>query len=213
MITNSEQATTAESRTDENGNWVPPYPTDIKIPSWITVDLIDVNEKIRPGRLLTSVDNIVVHYVGNPNTTAKSNRDFFNDIPTHDNEKGASAHFVVGLDGEVIQCVPLGEVAFANYPRNDFTISIETCHPDDTGKFTETTYWSLIRLISWLCEEYGLTSEQVIRHYDVSGKYCPCYYCPNNQDNPYGHPDAWDQLKADVAYYIKRFPNIGEIDP
>ena len=200
--------------TDENGNWVPPYPTNITIPSWITQDFIDISEKTRPGRALTSVDNIVIHYVGNPGTTAKANRDYFNDIQYHDNERGASAHFVVGFDGEIIQCVPLGEMAQANYPKNDYTISIETCHPDETGKFTETTYRTLIKLTAWLCEQYGLTSDEVIRHYDVSGKLCPIYYCPNTYgDNPYSHEEAWEQLKADVKYYMWKYPNIAETDP
>ena len=199
--------------TDENGNWIPPYPTDITVPSWITADYIDIHPKTRPGRALTSVDNIVVHYVGNPGTSAKANRDYFNDIQYHDDERGASAHFVVGFDGEIIQCVPLGEMAQANYPRNDYTISIETCHPDETGKFTETTYRTLIKLVSWLCEEYGLTENEVIRHYDVSGKYCPIYYCPNTPDNPYGHPEEWDQFRAEIKYYMNKFPNISETDP
>lgn len=200
--------------TDENGNWVPPYPTDIAVPSWITPDYIEISEKTRPGRALTSVDNIVIHYVGNPGTSAKANRDYFNDIAYHDNERGASAHFVVGLNGEIIQCVPLGEMAQANYPRNDYTISIETCHPDVTGQFSETTYRTLIKLTAWLCEVYGLTADDVIRHYDVSGKLCPIYYCPNQYgDNPYSHEEAWELLKADVRYYMDKYPDIAHTDP
>ncbi len=214
LVTDAARETTNPlDSTDENGNWIPPYPTDITVPSWITQDYIDIHEKTRPGRLLTSVDNIVVHYVGNPGTSAKANRDYFNDIPLHDDERGASAHFVVGFDGEIIQCVPLGEMAQANYPRNDYTISIETCHPDETGKFTETTYRTLIKLVSWLCEEYGLTADQVIRHYDVSGKYCPMYYCPNTLDNPNGHPEEWEQFKAEIRYYMDKYPDISATDP
>ena len=199
--------------TDENGNWVPPYPTDITVPSWITQDYIDVNEKTRPGRALTSVDNIVVHYVGNPGSTAKANRDYFNEIPLHDDERGASAHFVVGFDGDIVQCVPLGEMAQANYPMNDYTISIETCHPDETGRFTENTYRTLIKLVAWLCEEYGLTADDVIRHYDVSGKLCPIYYCPNTVDNPYGHPEEWDRFREEVRFYMSTYPDIAATNP
>lgn len=215
LVTDVERQTQDPLKsTDENGNWVPPYPTNITVPSWITPDYIDISEKTRPGRALTSVDNIVIHYVGNPGTSAKSNRDYFNDIQYHDNERGASAHFVVGFDGEIIQCVPLGEMAQANYPKNDYTISIETCHPDETGKFTETTYRTLIKLTAWLCEVYGLSSDDVIRHYDVSGKLCPIYYCPNQYgDNPYSHEDAWEQLKADVKYYMWKYPDIANTDP
>ena len=47
---------------------------------------------------------------------------------------------------------------------------------------------------AWLCARFGLTSEQVIRHYDVTGKECPKYYVD--------HPDAWEQMKADISAQI-----------
>ena len=40
----------------------------------------------------------------------------------------------------------------------------------------------------------GVTADQVIRHYDVTGKNCPKYYVEN--------PDAWLQMKADIAAQI-----------
>ena len=49
---------------------------------------------------------------------------------------------------------------------------------------------SLIRLTAWLCHSFGLDAEDVIRHYDVTGKECPLYYVQ--------HPDAWEAFKADV---------------
>ena len=47
---------------------------------------------------------------------------------------------------------------------------------------------------AWLCVRFGLTSENVIRHYDVTGKNCPKYYVEN--------PDAWIQMKSDIAAQI-----------
>ena len=75
--------------------------------------------------------------------------------------------------------------------RNEDTVSIEVCHPDATGKFTQDTYASLIRLTAWLCEIGELDVEEVIRHYDVTGKECPRYYVE--------HEEAWQQLLADVT--------------
>lgn len=63
--------------------------------------------------------------------------------PGPDGETYASSHFLVGLDGEVLQNVPLNEVAYCSNQRNDDTISIECCHPDDSGEFTSATYESL----------------------------------------------------------------------
>ena len=107
---------------------------------------------------------------------------------------GLSSHFVVGLDGEVVQCIPTSEMSYATNSRNVDTLSIECCHPDETGKFNEATYDSAVKLSAWLCVRFGLTSENVIRHYDVTGKNCPKYYVEN--------PDAWIQMKSDIAVQI-----------
>lgn len=86
------------------------------------------------------VNDIVIHYVANPGSSAKANRDFFDS-----SQSSVSAHFVVGLKGEVIQCVPLNEQSSASNDRNPDTISIEVCHPKANGKFNSKTYGALIR--------------------------------------------------------------------
>ena len=133
---------------------------------------------------------MVIHYVGNPSTTAKANRDYFESLSAGTDGTYASSHFVVGLEGEVIQCVPLSEIAYASNSRNEDTVSIEVCHPDESGKFNDSTYRSLVRLTAWLCDTYGLSADHVIRHYDTCGKECPLYFVR--------HEDAWEQFKADV---------------
>ena len=140
-----------------------------------------------PGTPLETIDGVVVHYVGNPGTSAAANRSFFANLAvTH--ETYASAHFVVGLEGEVIQCVPLSEVAYCSSQANDHTVSIEVCHADETGEFSAETMASLLRLTAWLCEEFDLAPADVIRHYDVTGKICPKYYVD--------HPEAWEDFRS-----------------
>ena len=97
-----------------------------------------------------------------------------------------SAHFVVGLEGEVIQCVPLDEQSSASNDRNPDTISIEVCHPDSSGKFNDKTYGALVKLTAWLCDEFHLDEKDVIRHYDITGKNCPKYFVE--------HPKAWEPV-------------------
>lgn len=102
----------------------------------IDVQLLDINEYSRPGIESDGITGIVIHYTANPGSTAQENRDYFEGLKdTH--ETSASSNFVVGLEGEIIQCVPTWEVAYASNERNKDTISIECCHPDETGKFTE----------------------------------------------------------------------------
>ena len=76
----------------------------------------------------------------------------------------------MGLQGQIVQCVPLNEIAYASNNRNADTISIECCHPDQSGKFTEATYKSVVELVAYLCLKYDLSEGDVIRHYDVTGK-------------------------------------------
>ena len=160
---------------------------------YIDVQLLTPNEYSRPQLPLNEVDYIAIHYTANPGATAQNNRDYFENLATT-NEAKVSSHFVVGLEGEVIQCIPTSEMSYATNSRNVDSISIECCHNDETGVFEQTTYDSTVKLTAWLCARFGLTSEQVIRHYDVTGKECPKYYVD--------HPDAWEQMKADIAAQI-----------
>lgn len=107
----------------------------------IDVQLLDINEYSRPGIESDGITGIVIHYTANPGSTAQENRDYFEGLKDS-HETSASSNFVVGLEGEIIQCVPTWEVAYASNERNKDTISIECCHPDETGKFTEETYQS-----------------------------------------------------------------------
>ena len=140
----------------------------------------DMNPYSRSGVALKKVKGVVIHYVANPGSTAKENRDYFNNLQNTHITK-ASSHYIVGLDGEIIQCIPQNEISYASNNRNKDTISIECCHPGKDGKFNEKTYDSVVRLTAWICKMYGLSSQNVIRHYDVTGKMCPKYYVKHEQ--------------------------------
>jgi len=164
--------------------------TEIDGLDWIEQEFIPVNEYSRPGTKLENVNAIVIHYIGNPGTTAMQNRNYFANLSVTQ-ETRASSNFIVCLDGSIIQCIPVYEIAYASNARNADTLSIEICHYDDTGRFTRDSYNSAIRLTAWLLDRFGLTSDDIIRHYDVSGKECPLYFVENE--------DAWELFKADVA--------------
>ena len=104
-------------------------PAQADVPEWITQELLEVNPYSRPGTPLEQVNGVVVHYVGNPGTTAEQNRSYFAGL-AQTGETYASSHFLIGLEGEIIQCVPLDEIAYCTSQRNVDTISIECCHPD-----------------------------------------------------------------------------------
>ena len=165
------------------------------MPAWVTQELLTPNEYSRPQIPVKQVNAIVVHYVGNPGTSAAANRSYFEGLAVS-GETYASANFVVGLDGEILQCVPVSEVAYCSSDRNYDTVSIEVCHPNTEGRFNDVTMDSLVRLTAWLCGEFGLDPQRdVIRHYDVTGKECPLYYVRN--------PDAWQIFKEQVQSAVE----------
>ena len=155
------------------------------IPEWIDQQIIKVDGDSRRGVYLEGVRGIVIHYVGNPSSTAQQNRDYYAN-PSSD----VSSHFVIGLKGEIIQCIPLHEKSSASKHRNKDTISIEVCHPDESGKFTQASYESLVKLTTWLLDVCDLDSDDVIRHYDITGKQCPLYFVTSE--------DKWEQFKCDL---------------
>lgn len=151
----------------------------------ITKSFITPNKYSRPELPLKNVKKIAVHYVGNPKSTAIANRNYFNNL-AKTGGRYVSAHFIVGLDGEVIQCIPTDEIAYCTNQANSYSVSIETCHPDSTGKFNPATERSLVELTVYLLRKFGLTERDVIRHYDVTGKRCPLYYVTD--------PTAWQSF-------------------
>lgn len=141
----------------------------------IEVALLSVNPYSRPGLSTNKIRNIVVHYTANPGSTAMGNRNYFEGLKDSKITQ-ASSNFVVGLEGEIVQCVPTWEVAYASNDRNLDSVSIEFCHLDESGVPNEDTYNSLVHLCAWLCLKFELNEEDIIRHFDVSGKNCPKYF-------------------------------------
>ena len=161
----------------------------------IDVELLTVNPYSRPGTETKKITGVVVHYTANPGATAMDNRNYFENLKDS-HETKVSSNFVVGLEGEIVQCVPTWEEAYASNSRNIDTVSIECCHPDESGKFNDKTYQSMVELSAWLCLKFDLDENDVIRHYDVTGKDCPKYFVENEK--------AWEQFRKDVGKQLDR---------
>lgn len=158
---------------------------------------LTVNKYSRPGTKLDKVKKIVIHYVGNPGSSAIANRNYFESLK--DGKKSgsgnyiyASSHYIIGLDGEIIQCIPENEMSYASNSANPYSISIECCHPDSTGKFNDKTMKSLKELCKRLCNDYKLNPiGDIIRHYDVTKKVCPKWFVD--------HEDEWIKFKKELV--------------
>ena len=192
----------------------------------ITEMYLTPNKYSRPQIALKTITKIAVHYVGNPKTSAINNRNYFeglkDQIPDKTNTyrlnpdgsymiyngervklRWVSSHFVVGLSGEVIQCIPLNEWSYCTNQANGYSISIECCHPDASGKFTAATEQALAELCAFLCEKFGLDPDKnIIRHYDVTGKQCPLYWTPTKYQAADIANARFKAFKSRVAYIM-----------
>ena len=172
----------------------------------ITDALLTPNKYSRPQIPLKSVKKVVLHYVGNPKSSAMANRNYF------ENQKNGgryvSSHYIVGLSGEILRCVPENEVAYCSNQANTYSISIECCHPDATGKFTDMTTASAAELCAYLLKKYGLKVDDLIRHYDVTGKQCPLWFVPTKYQSEAVATARWSAFKQRVAYIM----SCGEVD-
>ncbi len=163
----------------------------------ISEEFLTVNEYSRPGIALTTTPQyIVIHYTANPGSTAHANRNYFENLKDT-GQTYASAQFVIGLEGEIVQCVPCNEIAYCSNSYNEFCVSIEMCHPDDTGNFNDATYNNCVYLVAQLMNYYHLDMDHLIRHYDVTGKNCPKYFVE--------HEDRWEVFKGFVEEYREKY--------
>ena len=121
------------------------------------------------------VEYIVIHYTSNQGDTAKNNADYFA------REKvGASAHYFCD-ENEIWQSVKDTDTAWHcgaktyRHPdcRNVNSIGVEICMNDKSGAVRQGSIETAAELVRYLMQRYGVPVDRVIRHYDVTGKYCP----------------------------------------
>ena len=166
----------------------------------MTIDqqILTIDQHTRPGQPLPRVTGVVIHYVQWPGATAQRIRDYFDALPRTEPGRYASAHYAVGLEGEVIQMVPEEEVAWHAGPSsktrrevetrlggkpNWRTIGIELCHPDASGAFLRATWNAAVALTADIMQRHGIAIEtRILRHYDCTGKLCPLWMVNNGAD-------------------------------
>ena len=175
---------------------------------------LTVNQFSRPGYKIPIVKGIIMHWVANPMTSAKANRDFFEN--RKDGKSGyGSAHYIIGLDGEIIECIPDSEVAYhvgtdkkdpesgkiyTNWCRtiagksvpNWCFLGIELTHLNWEGSFSEATLIAASELVSKLLKKHKLTVDCIGTHQMVVGwKDCPRLWVND--------PDLFEHWKRGIA--------------
>lgn len=163
------------------------------------------------------IDYIVIHYTAG---TTSRNGAAYNTIKNTFNKAStkASAHYVID-DYNIYNCVENNNVAWhcgANkyiHPlcRNSNSIGIEICSNHDNFKgynstpstdsgwyITPKSKTNAAKLTAYLLQEYNLSIDKVIRHYDVTGKDCPSPWVDNNKEGYVG----WTKFLEEVKRYM-----------
>lgn len=165
-------------------------------------------------RSTSLIKYLVYHYTANDGDTDEANAKYF-----HNNVVKASAHRFVDDDSVTIS-VPDNYVAYSVggglqgskghrfYKKctNTNSISIEMCDTIRNGKYevSSKTRANAIALGKELVKKYGIKKENVIRHFDVTGKNCPAYFVKDEE--------AWKKFRDEIfetkkkefkTYYIK----------
>lgn len=142
------------------------------------------------ARAASTIKYIVIHYTGNDGDTAANNAKYYASTKVE-----ASAHYFVD-DKEIIQSVADLRVAWAvggkKYAScgktgggtlcgkctNKNSISIELCDVVRDGKMQPhpVALEHALALVGHLMAKYGIPRENVVRHFDVTGKLCPAYW-------------------------------------
>lgn len=178
----------------------------------IKQNLTRINYSVSSNR---EIKYIVVHYTGNKGDTAYNNTKYCKDV-----YRKASAHYFVD-DDSIWQCVEDRHVAWHcgakvyRHPkcRNVNSIGVELCSgiPD----FSDNTINNGVWLIKELMQRYNVPIENVIRHYDVSGKLCPASLVDENKWKEFKNllregvdMEEFNNLKAEFKQYVEHTSGI-----
>jgi N-acetylmuramoyl-L-alanine amidase CwlA len=154
--------------------------------------LLPINPTSRPGIKLESIEEIILHCSEFPGLDVNRVIESFNKNKYKDS-LSTSVHYIIGLNGEVVEIIPDDEVAYhsGNKLVNRKSIGIECIHEDAEGSFSYATYNSLIELLADLMKKHNLNPlTDIKRHYDITGKSCPKYYVE--------YPLEFEKIKRDV---------------
>ena len=137
---------------------------------------------------------IVIHYVGAV-SSALNNAKYFKST-----YRGASAHYFVD-EKDIYRVVEDKNVAWHcgakvyrhSKCRNTNSIGIEMCCYKNNGVLdvSETVVARTIELTKELMAKHNIPVENVLRHYDITGKNCPAPFVSN--------PARWNDFKAKLG--------------
>lgn len=149
-------------------------------------------------RALSAIEYLVMHYTANDGDTDEGNANYFTGA-----NRQASAHEFVDDDSHTLS-VPYNKIAwhcgsetgkYYSDCRNANSIGIEMCDTSKNKKhdLSKKTRANAIKLATDICIKFGIEQSHVLRHYDVTHKLCPAYFCGSAAKEI-----AWEGFRAEI---------------
>ena len=160
----------------------------------VTQKLLSLGKRARSGiKFSKLLERIVIHWIGPfPNQVVSTPWNWWEN---GSDGKGiqASAHFIL-KDADIIQCVPLNEIAWhSGDSRNQDSIGIEVIPMNVQGEFSRFTIDTLKLLVQHIRKETG-KQLPLERHFDgAQKKDCPRFYTPLSEIA--NGQERWENLK------------------
>lgn len=159
---------------------------------------LSINPYSRPQKPLHELKAVVMHWTEAPQQNEYDVWNFF-ESRKNGNLGYGSAHYIIGQNGNILQCIPENEVAYhcgsdkkdplsnkvytdyarelfgkyCSYPEtlspNLCTIGIELCPLDSKGTFSNETIYNAVQLVASILKRNGLTADAITTHNEIVG--------------------------------------------
>lgn len=169
-------------------------------------------------RSTSKIKFIVIHFTANDGDSDTGNANYFKK-----NVVKASAQYFVDSDS-ITQSVPDNYVAwsvggskysncrstgggkFYGICNNTNSLNIELCDDKKNGKIypSQKTIDNALALTKKKMKQYGIPASHVIRHFDVTGKACPEYWCGTPAKNKKWKTEFWNKLSETASTSDKK---------
>lgn len=176
-------------------------------------------------RNLSQIEWIVLHYTANDGDKDENNGNYF-----ANNIVKASAHYFVDSDSitqsvpdnyaawsvggkKYGNCILTGGGKFYNKVNNTNSLSIELCDDVKNGTIypSQATIDNALAFVKVKMKEYGIPASHVIRHFDVTGKSCPDYWCGNATKNKKWLTEFHNKLTGDIVVDAPAKPSTNQL--
>lgn len=181
-------------------------------------NLTNVNYKKYNGK--RDIRYIVIHYTAGKKDypgAAYDNTRYFKDV-----YRGASAHYFVDMSDDIYRCVDDNDIAWhvgdrANTSRgaafykkctnsNSIGVEMVSYYEDVVYKISDKTLKNTALITSYLMKKHLIPIENVICHFDVTGKICPAPWIEDNRCKN----KEWEAFLSMVSSINKPFNDIDD---